>query len=336
MPDRLYHKILLIMRFTTVILIASLMQVSASGLAQKISLFKTNATLKSVINEIRLQSGYDFVYRDNLLKKARPVSINLKGVQIEEALKLIFDDQPFIYEINSKTVIVKAKESSFLNNLMANFRAIDVRGKVLDEKEEPLAGASVSIKGTGRSVKTSARGEFFLSDVQENDKLVISYIGYQTREVDAASDMGSLKMTLDNSELEEVKINAGYYSVSRRELTGSIAKVNSKDIENQPVTNVLSAVQGRMSGVNIIQNSGVPGGGLEIQIRGKNSIRREGNEVLYIIDGVPQSSETRSLYTTSILPWSSINPLNALNPNDAPGCQVSHQTSNILGKLPQF
>jgi len=124
------------------------------------------------------------------------------------------------------------------------------------------------------------------------------------------------------SHIEEVVLNAGYYKVKDKERTGSIAKVSAKDIENQPITNVLSAAQGRMSGVSITQNTGTPGGGFDIQIRGKNSIRREGNEPLYIIDGVPQASETPSLYSNRILPWSSINPLNAINPNDIESFEI--------------
>lgn len=124
------------------------------------------------------------------------------------------------------------------------------------------------------------------------------------------------------SHIEEVVLNAGYYKVKDKERTGSIAKVSAKDIENQPVANVLSTIQGRMSGVSITQNTGTPGGGFDIQIRGKNSIRREGNEPLYIIDGVPQASETPSLYSNKILPWSSINPLNTINPNDIESFEI--------------
>lgn len=132
------------------------------------------------------------------------------------------------------------------------------------------------------------------------------------------SDSGSGKV----QGIEEVVMNAGYYKVKDKERTGSIAKISAKDIENQPVTNVLASAQGRMSGVSITQNSGTPGGGFDIQIRGKNSIRREGNEPLYIIDGVPQASETPSLYSNKILPWSSINPLNAINPNDIESFEI--------------
>lgn len=323
MPRRLYHKIWLVMRLTIVILIACLMQVSAAGLAQKITLNQRDVPLSNVLKEIRKQSGYDVFSEGKGLPKNQKVTVVVTNASIEEALDQAFKGLGYTYKIDGKTIAIKPKdEVSFFERIINRFQAIDVRGKVLDEKGQPLVGATVAIKGRNRSVKTDQNGAFFLDNVGESDKLVISFIGYQNREVDAAGNMGSLKMTLDNSELDEVKINAGYYSVSKRELTGSIAKVSSKDIENQPVSNVLSAVQGRVSGVNIIQSSGVPGGGIEIQIRGKNSMRKEGNEVLYIIDGIPQSSETNSLYASSILPFASINPLNALNPNDIESFEI--------------
>ncbi|MHC0443600.1 TonB-dependent receptor plug domain-containing protein, partial [Flavobacterium sp. 3-210] len=86
----------------------------------------------------------------------------------------------------------------------------------------------------------------------------------------------------DTTTLQEVRVNAGYYSVKESDRTGSIARITSKDIENQPVTNVFATMQGRMSGVNITQNTGMPGGGFAIQIRGQNSIRNDGNDPLYI------------------------------------------------------
>jgi TonB-linked SusC/RagA family outer membrane protein len=124
------------------------------------------------------------------------------------------------------------------------------------------------------------------------------------------------------TKIEEITLNAGYYSVKDKERTGSISKVTAKDIENQPVTNVLSTVQGRMAGVSITQNSGVPGGGFDIQIRGKNSLRSAGNAPLYIIDGVPIGSEMTSPYSGVVLPGASINPLNSINPNDIESLEI--------------
>lgn len=139
----------------------------------------------------------------------------------------------------------------------------------------------------------------------------------------ATASKGTDTLTIDKeTKIEEVVLNAGYYSVKDKERTGSIGKVTAKDIENQPVTNVLSTVQGRMAGVSIVQNSGVPGGGFDIQIRGKNSLRTTGNSPLYIIDGVPMGNEMTSPYSGVLLPGASINPLNSINPNDIESFEI--------------
>ena len=126
----------------------------------------------------------------------------------------------------------------------------------------------------------------------------------------------------DVTALPEVTINAGYYTVKDRERTGSIARVKAKELENQPVSNALSSVQGRMAGVSITQGSGVPGGGYNIQIRGSNSLRRDGNYPMYIIDGVPATLQYPSSLGGTILPYGEIDPLNAINPNDIESIEI--------------
>ncbi|MGK6342526.1 SusC/RagA family TonB-linked outer membrane protein [Chryseobacterium sp. DT-3] len=132
------------------------------------------------------------------------------------------------------------------------------------------------------------------------------------------------------TKIEEIILNAGYYKVKAKEQTGSISSVTAKNIENQPITNVLSAAQGRMAGVNIIQNSGAPGGGFDIQIRGQNSLRTgnfttpNGNVPLYVVDGVPlgEISNSYSLISNTAIPNGSISPLNSINPNDIESIEV--------------
>ncbi|TEB40671.1 SusC/RagA family TonB-linked outer membrane protein, partial [Flavobacterium circumlabens] len=104
--------------------------------------------------------------------------------------------------------------------------------------------------------------------------LLVSFIGFKTALVPIKGRKTvDIQLIYDTTTLKEVRVNAGYYSVKESERTGSIAKITSKDIENQPVTNVLATMQGRMAGVNIVQTTGVPGGGFDIQIRGQNSLR---------------------------------------------------------------
>jgi TonB-linked SusC/RagA family outer membrane protein len=145
---------------------------------------------------------------------------------------------------------------------------------------------------------------------------------------DSGSDSGSRDESGKVQGIEEVVLNAGYYKVRDKERTGSIAKVSAKDIENQPVTNVLSSAQGRMAGVNIIQNGGTPGGGFKVEIRGQNSLRTvlnsgtDGNLPLYVVDGVPIGGEVTAQFAGSALSQSSINPLNSIAPQDIESMEV--------------
>jgi TonB-linked SusC/RagA family outer membrane protein len=197
-----------------------------------------------------------------------------------------------------------------------------VTGKVT-VNNQPLSGVSVSQEGSDQTAVTTIQGSYQLQITGENPVLIFRHPEYAEQRI-SANNQSVINLTLDQKVkgIEEVVINAGYYKVKDKERTGSIAKISSKDIENQPVTNVLSAAQGRMAGVSITQNSGVPGGGYDIQIRGRNSLRNknnseiDGNQPLYVIDGVPFGSEMTSLYSSVILPGRSINPLNSINPND--------------------
>lgn len=185
-----------------------------------------------------------------------------------------------------------------------------------------LPGVTVTVNGTSQNTITDNNGTFALT-TPPDAILTFSYIGY--KEVTLAVDSRSVinvTMQEDATTLQEVTVNAGYYTVKDKERTGSIAKITSKDLEKQPVTNVLAAMQGRMAGVSITQTSGVPGSGFDIKIRGQNSLRAEGNSPLYLIDGVPYSSESiGNSRTTSIMPGVA-NPLNSINPSDIESIEV--------------
>jgi TonB-linked SusC/RagA family outer membrane protein len=196
-----------------------------------------------------------------------------------------------------------------------------VSGKVTDG-QLPISGANVLIKNTNSGVVTDFDGRFTIT-ARPSDTLQISYLGYTTLTI-PINNRSTINVTLqeDATALGEVQINAGYYSTTDREKTGSIARITAKDIELQPVNNPLGAMQGYMSGVNIVQNTGVPGGGYDIQIRGKNFING-GTDPLFIVDGVPFSSQSLSAQEVSgqIL-GGNISPLNAIHPNDIESIEV--------------
>jgi TonB-linked SusC/RagA family outer membrane protein len=205
-----------------------------------------------------------------------------------------------------------------------NAQNISVSGLVTDESGQPVPGVYVILKGSHSGSITDSTGRYTLENLPADAVLVFSSVGYIAQEVPVNGRMIiDILLREDIIALSEIVINAGYYSVKERERTGSIVKITAKEIENQPVNNVLAAMQGRMAGVNITQGSGVPGGGYTVQIRGANSLRSEGNYPLYIIDGVPVNAETPSnSISAGIFPNTEINPLNAVNPNDIESIEI--------------
>lgn len=197
-----------------------------------------------------------------------------------------------------------------------------VTGTVI-QNQKPLNGVSVSQEGSSGVAMTNSSGKYQIQVSGENPVLIFRHPDFTEQKQNVNGNaVINISFTEKVSQIEEIVLNAGYYKVKEKESTGSISKVTAKDIENQPVTNVLSAVQGRMAGVSIVQNSGLAGGGFDIQIRGRNSLRTrdtstiDGNQPLYIVDGMIIGGEMTSLYSQVILPGRSINPLNSINPNN--------------------
>ena len=165
-----------------------------------------------------------------------------------------------------------------------------VTGVVKDEQGMPLPGVTVTVKGTNRGTATNLDGEYEI-EVGPQGKLLFTYVGFKKLET-AVDRRRTINVVLeqDITALDEVEINAGYYNTTRRESTGNIARVTADEIELQPVVSPLQALQGRMAGVEIIPGGSHPGMASTIRIRGRNSLREEGNFPLYIIDGVPVNS----------------------------------------------
>lgn len=197
-----------------------------------------------------------------------------------------------------------------------------ITGTVSDDTG-PLPGASILIKNTASGTTSDFEGNYTIT-AKPSDTLVFSFLGFQPQEIPVTNKSTiSVTMISDETSLDEVVINAGYYKVSEREKTGSISRVSAQEIERQPVSNPLAALQGRMAGVNIVQNTGVPGGGFSVRIRGRNSIRADGSEPLYIVDGVPYHSQSLgNSRVSTILGSVPQSPLNGINPDDIESVEV--------------
>ncbi|HSD06401.1 SusC/RagA family TonB-linked outer membrane protein [Flavobacterium sp.] len=227
----------------------------------------------------------------------------------------------FLFLMGSVLSFSPIRANTFLRQAITTTQQYQIQGTVTDG-DNPLAGVSISIKGKSSGTVTDYNGHYTLS-ASSGDILVFSFIGYRKQEI-LVQNRTTINITLqeNTTKLQEVKINAGYYSVKNSERTGSISKITTKDIEKQPVTNVLAAMQGRMAGVNITQTTGTPGGGFDIQIRGQNSLRVNGNNPFYIIDGVPYSSDPIGTGINSAVLPNQPSPLNSINPDQIESIEV--------------
>ncbi|MFA4867835.1 MAG: SusC/RagA family TonB-linked outer membrane protein [Pedobacter sp.] len=288
-----------IMRLNLIIffLTAMLMQVSAISTAQ-ITLTEHKAPLLAVIKSLKKQSGYHFFYNDQNLKEAKPVTVSLKNVSLEEALKACMEGQELTYKIEQKMVVIKQKPKSLLDKVMGRFLLMDVKGVVRDEKGEALAGATVRVKGTEKVVMTGSKGEFVLVGVEENAVLVISYLGFESRELKAQKDMGDIGMVLVSGKLDEVSVMAstGYQSLPKERATGSFSQVDNNLLNRTVSTNVMDRLADVVPG--LIFNKGV-GGAQGLVIRGQTSINPETSRPLIIVDNFPYEND-----------------INNINPND--------------------
>jgi len=278
-------KFLLVMKITTFILIVSMMQVSASGFAQKVTFIHKDATLKQLFREITKQTGYSIFYSDSKIDQNRRFDANFKNAALEDILLQSLKGLPVTYSIHDKNIIVKRKEESFLDQVIDRFAAINVTGHVLDTEGKPLPGATVKVKdGKGIAV-TDGNGKFTLKNVPDGSVLIVSYTGYITKELSAAANMGNITLVQNDLKLDDVVV-VGYGTKSRKDLTGSIASVSGKELSLNPVTNVIDALRGKVPGLVVSTSSGSQEAQISVRIRGGISITQD-NSPLYIVDGFP-------------------------------------------------
>jgi TonB-linked SusC/RagA family outer membrane protein len=345
-PPHSYIKIARIMKLTAFLFFVILMQVSAGVYSQTVRLNESNSGLEKIFNEIRRQTGYNFLYNNRLLKKTVPVNIKVNGEELKSVLDRVFENQPLSYSIIDKTIVIKKRKttaeqielpyskletapaptfgknelgvSNVLSNRVAAYQlpVVEITGKVVDERGEPLPGVSIVIKGLSQGTTTSSDGKYALAVPGNSSVLIFSFVGYLSKEV-VVGTQSTINVTLavDTKALEEVVV-VGYGEMKRADLTTAQTSVSAKDIEKTVNTTIEQAIQGRAAGVYVTQNSGQPGGGISVNIRGVNSISGS-NEPLYVVDGVQIPGQSASYGAQS-----SSNPLAGLNPADIESIEV--------------
>ena len=274
---------------------------SLSVNAQTVSKVFKEQTLKTVLKEIESQTGLSIIYQKNEINENKKVNATFENTPVVEALSSILDKS---LEVNLKNKMIVIS----LKKLMPGddkTKVTSINGKILDENGEPVIGASVAIQGTTLGSITNIDGEYTLANVPENAEVTISFIGYQTLTF-KANDRALQNVTLkEDSEMLDEVVVVGYGVQRKRDVTTSISSMKASELA-VPVSSVDQALVGKMTGVQVSQPNGIPGGGLSIKVRGSGSITA-GTEPLYVVDGFPMSGEAGNGTGQNVSPLSSIN-----------------------------
>lgn len=249
----------------------------------KVTLSRKSSPLEVILNEIENQTDYLFVINSQVNIQQK-ISVEVKEKPVSKVLDEIFAGTDVHYVMEGTHIVLSNKNMS-QNSVDQQIRTIT--GKITDEMGEPLIGVSISVKGTESGTITNTKGEFSVSGNFNNKTvLIISYIGMKKQEIEIGSrSYINITMVSDSEFLDEVVV-VGYGTQRKRDLTGAIASVNAEKIAEQATTNAIQSLQGKIAGVNIVQDSWNPGASGSIQIRGRRSLSAS-NDPLYVVDGIP-------------------------------------------------
>jgi TonB-linked SusC/RagA family outer membrane protein len=290
------------MKMMIALLLFACLHTYADGFAQKrISIKLESAEMKQALQQIEKKSQYRFLYNQTVLQNTGKVSLSANNELLVTVLNQLFEGTGISYKLLDGELIV-------LSSADVEAPAPQtVRGKVTDADGKPIPGASVLIKGSKTGTAADAEGNYSIS-VDEKDVLVISAVGYTTQEIAVMGRSNfNVSLALATAGLNEVVV-IGYGTASKRDLTGSIVKIQGKEVADKPNPNPVASLQGKVAGLSVV-NSGTPGAEPDIRIRGTVSIG--GIRPLYVVDGI----------------WN--DNINFLNPNDIESIEVLKDPSSL-------
>ncbi|WP_321001842.1 SusC/RagA family TonB-linked outer membrane protein [Butyricimonas paravirosa] len=239
--------------------------------------------LIDVLVQIRQMSGFAFVYDSDAVKKAAPVSLNMKNVTVQEILDKCFAGTSFTYLMEDKLVIIKLQKSPVVGKQVENQK---ITGVVTDEKKMPLPGVTVVVKGVTLGTATDMNGRFsLLLPTIKDVSLLFSFIGMETTEVKyTGQDTINVVMKEEQSELSEVVVT-GYQTIDRRKNTSAVQSIEMDKIKVPGVQTIDQLLESHVPGMIFMQNSGQVGAAPKLRIRGTSTIL--GNqEPVWVLDGI--------------------------------------------------
>jgi len=271
LPD----KLLLAMKLTIFVIVVCSMQAWATVNAQNISLSETNAPISQILNKIMLQSGYDIFYKKKLLNDVK-INVSLKDVSVETALKAVLKDQDLQFSIENKIITIKKPEvvSRAVNSVAVN---VGIKGKITDEKRNPLPGATVTVLGKSKLKVTADVDGVFSCTVTDGDTaLRVSFIGYKTRTVPILKNKTTYDISLlvDEASLKDVVIT-GIFNKPKETYTGAertITEVELKQFQGRNLFTTLGNIDPSFYVVPNNASGSDPNKIPDIQIRAARSL----------------------------------------------------------------
>lgn len=262
---------------------------------QRVTLDLNNASLSELFNQIHSQTGLRFLYNSAHLSEINQVNIHVNQEKVGSVLDRVFKGSLLAYECNGEVILIMQKQP----------QAIRVKGFVYDIKKQPIPGVTVKVAGLTIGAATDSKGWFAFDLPMKQGALEFTCIGYKKQTVNFTNTTDTLyiKMIEDVSDLDEVVVRA-YGTQKKRETISAISSVKAEEMKELPSASITSMLQGRLAGVNIVQQSGAPGSAAVIAVRGFNSLFVNGasdGQPLWVVDGVPMHSFVSPVTGTNTL-----------------------------------
>ena len=290
--------------------------------AQDITLKVSNITVKQAMDELKSRSGYSFVFSSADVDTKKKISVSAENQSVNAVIEQILRGQGLIYEIQGKNIILK-KEGAIEKTVSKKTNKIT--GVVLDPSGEPVIGANVVVKGSTNGTITDIDGNFSIQNVPENAVLLVSYIGFNTKEVALAGKTAvSVRLQEDTQVLDEVVV-VGYGVTKKRDLTGAVGAVKmDENVISSPAVDAGQAIAGRVAGVQVVSATGRPGASSTVQIRGINSVTAS-QAPLVVVDGIQMPD-----YDLNLIPPSNIESIDILKDAASAAIYGSRGTNGVI------
>ncbi|MFB6454419.1 SusC/RagA family TonB-linked outer membrane protein [Chitinophaga sp. Hz27] len=259
--------------------------------AQTVNLSLKNVPIEKACKEIEKQTGYYFVYPKDMKNSAYPVSVELKNEDVKTAIGKVFEGTPYEVTVTNRVVSINtAKKIALTTGSKESSDTINIHGTVMGAGVNYMPNATVRSLATKKVALTNEKGEFVLNGVKIGESIQVSYVGFasQTMQLlDMKRRAYSFFLRAADNELDHVVVKA-YGTTTQRFNTGSITTISGKEIENQPISNPLMALAGRVPGMVITQQNGSATAPIRMEIRGRNNINSNFTSApMVIIDGIP-------------------------------------------------